>query len=181
MAGYPDGNARMSGAGWRIAGWGSAALLLLLPAIAMQFGDEVRWNAFDFAFGAALIVGVGVAFELVVRLSRNTAYRAGAAVALANAFLMTWANAAVGIIGSERDPINTMFTGIVVLALVAATIARFRAQSMAIVTAAVACAQFVAGAIGLTQDVRGAVLSSFFIVLWLASAALFRSAARTSS
>ena len=44
---------------WHIAGWGTAALLLLLPLIAMQFTDDVNWDATDFAFAAALIVGTG--------------------------------------------------------------------------------------------------------------------------
>jgi hypothetical protein len=163
---------------WRIAGWTAAAVLLLLPAVAMQLGDEVNWDAADFLFAAVLVIGTGVTFELAVWLSRSFAYRAGAAVALANVFLMTWANGAVGIIGSERDPINTMFTGIVLLALVGSVIARFRARAMAVAMLVAACAQLVAAAIGLTQDVRGAVLSGFFVVLWLASAVLFAMAAR---
>jgi hypothetical protein len=163
----------------RIAGWGAAGMLLLLPAVAMQLTDEVNWDAADFVFAGILVIGVGVAFELALRLSRNLAYRAGAAVALGNMFLITWANAAVGIIGSERNPTNWIFTGIVLLALVAAASMRFRARGMGLVMAAAACAQLVAAGIGLTQDVRGAVLSVFFVALWLTSALLFNAAARS--
>ena len=30
---------------WRVIMWGTAAFLLLLPAIAMQFTGEVTWDA----------------------------------------------------------------------------------------------------------------------------------------
>jgi hypothetical protein len=37
----------------RIAIWGTAAFLLLLPWVAMQFTTEVNWTLFDF-----LVIGV---------------------------------------------------------------------------------------------------------------------------
>jgi len=80
---------------WRVAGWSLAALLLLLPVIAMQFTREVNWTPFDFAFAAVMIGGVGIAFELTVRATRNNAYRSGFAIALAAAFLLIWMNGAV--------------------------------------------------------------------------------------
>ena len=41
---------------WRPAMWGGAALLLLLPLVAMQFTREVIWDAADFAiFGTMLV------------------------------------------------------------------------------------------------------------------------------
>ncbi|HYE85375.1 MAG TPA: hypothetical protein VEA16_03395 [Vicinamibacterales bacterium] len=178
MAGHLERGARTFGNRWRIAGWGTMAALLLLPLIAMRFTDEVNWDATDFAFATILMGGVGIGLELAVRMSRHFAYRAGAAAALAAAFLMTWANGAVGIIGSERDPINTIFTGIVALALITAAIARFRPRGMAVAMLTTACAQIVAGVIGFTLDPKGAMLSGIFVVLWLASAALFHKAAR---
>ena len=162
----------------RIAGWGAAGCLLLLPWVAMHFTEEVDWGPEDFVFAAVLIVGVGVALELAVRLSRNLAYRAGAAAALAAVFLMTWANAAVGIIGAVNNPINAIFPAIVLVALLGSVIARFRARGMAIAMAVAGGAQLVAVAIGLTQDVRGALLSGIFVLLWATSAALFATAAR---
>ena len=40
---------------WRTAVWGTAAFLLLLPLVAMQFTNEVNWDATDFAvFGTML-------------------------------------------------------------------------------------------------------------------------------
>lgn len=56
---------------WRIAAWGTAALLLVLPLVAMQFTDEVDWDVAAHALfvtalaqasvaAAALIAGLGL-------------------------------------------------------------------------------------------------------------------------
>lgn len=72
---------------WRIRAWGAAALLLLLPLVAMQFTDEVDWDVGDFAiFGAMLVVAGGI-YELAARMTENNAYRAAVGVALAAAFI----------------------------------------------------------------------------------------------
>ena len=39
----------------RITGWAFAAVLLLLPAIAMQFTSEIDWSPSDFIVMGALI------------------------------------------------------------------------------------------------------------------------------
>src|SRR5688572_17475229 len=94
---------------WRIAAWSAAALILLLPAAAMQFTDEVSWNAADFAFAAVLIAGTGIAFELAAKRSSSTTYRVAVGLALGAAVLLIWVNAAVGVIGSEDNPANLMY------------------------------------------------------------------------
>lgn len=82
---------------WRIAMWGAAAVLLLLPLVAMQFTSEVAWDPADFAiFGVMLAVACG-AFELAVRLTRQPAYRVLAGLALAGGFVLLWAQLAVGV------------------------------------------------------------------------------------
>jgi hypothetical protein len=161
---------------WRVAGWSIAALLLLTPLVAMQFTDEVNWTGFDFIFAAVLIGGVGLVFELAVRSTRNIAYRAGVGVALAAAFLTVWVNAAVGMIGSEDNPYNLLFLGVVAVALVGAIAARFRAAGTAAAMAVAAIAQACLGIIGLSADLRGGILSTALASLWLLSAALFRAA-----
>ena len=87
----------------RVTLWSLAALLS--PLVAMQFTDEVRWDAADFIFAGILIGSVGVAYELAVRMTGNSAYRAGAGFALAATFLTVWANGAVGMIGNEDNSI----------------------------------------------------------------------------
>ena len=162
----------------RIMLWSVAGLLLLLPLVAMRFTEEVNWTGSDFLFAAILIGGTGALFELAARMSRNSAYRAAAAAALAAAFLTIWVNAAIGMIGNEDNPYNLVFLGIVLLALAGAALARFRAEGMARAMAAAAVAQFAAGAVGLSSDVRGGIFSAAFALLWGLSAALFAKAAR---
>lgn len=164
------------GSPWRIAGWSIAALLLLLPAVAMQFTNEVNWDETDFIFAAVLFGTVGGVFELAVRMSRNWAYRGGVAAALAAAFLTIWANAAVGMIGNEDNSYNLLFLGVILLALVGSVSARFRATGIAIAMAVAAVAHAAVALGGLGVDQRGAIFSLVFAGFWLLSAGLFRKA-----
>jgi len=163
---------------WRVLGWGMATGPILLPLVAMQFTSEVNWTVGDFLFATLMIGSVGLAFELVVRASNSTAYRAGAATALAAAFLTVWVNGAVGMIGSEDNPYNLLFLGVIVLALIGSTLARFRARGMMLAMATCAVAQAFIGLFGLSADLRGGILATGFAAIWLVSAALFRNAAR---
>ncbi|HMG48559.1 MAG TPA: hypothetical protein VK614_14010 [Allosphingosinicella sp.] len=178
MAGLVEANTGWRGSPWRIALWGAAALLLLLPAVAMQFTDEVKWTAADFVFAGALIGGVGLAFELAVRMTPDPFYRTGVAAALAAAFLIMWANGAVGMIGSEGNPFNLLFYGVIALALAGAVAARFRPAGMARAMGLAAAAHALTAIIGLFADLRGGMVSTAFAGLWLLSAWLFRRAAR---
>lgn len=77
--------------------WGAIAVLLALPAIAMQFTHEVAWGSEDFAFAALLLVGAGLIYELAVwkLLTARARWVAGAVIVLA--VLGIWADAAVGV------------------------------------------------------------------------------------
>jgi hypothetical protein len=171
---------------WRIAAWSVAGFILLLPLIAMQFTDDVVWDAADFAFAAALLGGTGLVFELAVRKRVNSAYRAAAGVALAAAFILIWANAAVGLIGSEDNDANLMYGGVLAVGIIGALLARFRPQGMTLALFATAIVQALVAAIaliaGLGSPSRGLeeilILNGYFVALWLTSALLFRKAAR---
>lgn len=166
---------------WRIAAWTAAAAVLLAPLIAMQFTSDVNWTAADFAFAGTLLAAVGLAAELAVRRTRNRAYRAAAAIALATGLMLVWANAAVGILGSEDQPVNLVFHGIVALAIAGALLARFRPAGMARAMLATAVAQALSAALAIAA---GATVEAVFIVgfaaLWLVSSMLFKRAVRTS-
>ncbi len=167
---------------WRIAAWSAAALMLLLPGVAMQFTDEVAWSAGDFAAFAAMLAVAGAAFELAARRTRDKAYRAAVGIALAAAFLLVWANEAVGLIGSEDNPANLMFYGVLGVGIGGAVVARFRPRAMARVMVVTALAPVLVAAIALVAGWgRPPPLAiGFFVVLWLVSAWLFRRSGATS-
>ncbi len=171
---------------WRIAAWSAAALILLLPLIAMQFTDEVVWEVADFAVFGALLLGVGVTYELAARMTGNTAYRFAVGVALAAAFILVWVNGAVGIIGSEDDDANMMYGGVLAVAVIGAVIARFQPQGMALALSATALAQVLVTVVALITGLGSpesgpleiVAINGFFVALFVGSALLFRTAAR---
>ncbi len=162
----------------RVLAWSAAAVILLLPAVAMQFTDEVNWTAGDFILmGMMLLVACG-SFELATRVTRSLAYVVASAVAVGAAFLMTWINLAVGIIGSEDNPANLMFAGVLLVGFTGALLALFESRGMARAMLAAALAQaLVAVAAVVIYKAYTLVISAFFIVLWLTAAALYRRAA----
>lgn len=185
MAGNTENGGGRRGSRMRIAAWAAAALLLLLPLVAMQFTDEVVWDVTDFAFAGALLVGTGVTFELAARKTGDSAYRAAVGVALAAAFILIWVNGAVGVIGSEDNPANLMYFGVLAVGIIGALLARFQPLGMARALFATALAQtsvaVIAVIAGLGQPWSGplelSALNGFFVALFLGSAWLFRRAA----
>ena len=188
MASNPELAATRRGNRWRWAIWGTAAALLLLPLIAMQFGAEgVDWGPEDFiVMGAMLGLACG-AYELVTRLPGGRAYRAGFALAIFGCFFLVWINLAVGIIGSEDNPANQMYLAVLGIVIIGAVAVRGRAKGMMAVTALAAVAQVTIAAIALAgnlgadgigwpRDVIGC--TGIFVALWLGSAGLFRMAAK---
>ncbi len=170
--------------------WTGAVLILLMPLFAMQATDQVVWDMNDFIFFGALLVGVGVAFELAVRKTENAAYRCAVGVALAAVFILSGVNGAVGIIGTENDIANLMYGGVLAVGIIGAIIARFKPHGMARALFATALAQALVAVIALIAgfgytgpiwplDILMA--TGFFTALWLISAWLFRKAAREQS
>ena len=166
----------------RIAVWGTALFLLLLPWVAMQFTSEVVWDLTDFAvFGGMLLVVCG-SYELAARLTGNKTYRLAVGIALVGAFLLVWINLAVGIIGNEGSTANMVFFVIPVVGVVGALIARFESRGMARALVATAIAQALVAVIALIVGWGFIfVLTGFFILLWLTSAYLFWKAAKEQS
>jgi hypothetical protein len=162
------------GLNWRAMAWSAAAAVVALPLVAMQFTHEVQWTPSDFAFAAVLIGGVGLMFEIAVRLSSSVAYRSGIALALLAMFLLMWVNAAVGIIGSEENDANLMFAVVPLVAIGGACVARFRARGMAFAMVAAAVAQLgVAVVAFVSGEAMIFPITALFCALWLAAAWLF--------
>ena len=171
----------------RLIGWTAVAGLLIAPAIAMRFTDEVQWTTSDFVFAGVVLVGAGGIGELAVRASRDWSYRIGAGLAVLASVLLLWINGAVGIIGSEDHPANLLYLAVILAAFVGAVAGRFRADGLAL---SMVSAAWIQALIGVLAVLRGwgegseawprpvIVLSIVFCLIWLASAALFRRAAR---
>jgi len=170
---------------WRTIGWGGAVALLAIPFVAMRFTSDVNWSASDFISAGAMFAIIGGAFELAVRASSSRAYRAGAALALLGVLLTTWANLAVGIVGSEHNPANLWFFGALLVGVVGSCIARFRANGMSVAAFATAISLWLAFGIAWTSPTDEPFVShgvefagtSVFALMFLGSAALFRRSA----
>lgn len=74
---------------------------LLIPLVAMRFSDEVQWTGSDFAVAGVLIFVTLLVYELAVRRISSTKHRILAGIALAAAFVLIWAQLAVGIFSGD--------------------------------------------------------------------------------
>lgn len=163
---------------WSLAIWGTAAFLLLLPAVAMQFTDEVNWTASDFVFMGVMLTGACGGYELLARTTSNTSYRAAVGIAIVTAFLTVWVNAAVGMLGSEDNPANLLFGAVLGIGGIGAVLSWFRPMGMALSMGTVALAQAAVTVYALVGGyAEVAVHVGLFIIPWLLSAQLFRKAA----
>lgn len=167
--------------------WSAAVVILLIPLFLMQVTDQVVWDVTDFAVLGALLVVVGLTFELAVKKTINAAYRAATGVALAAAFILIGVNGAVGVIGTAHDDGNLMFGGVLALGIIGSIITRFKPRGMARVMFVTALAQALVAVIALIAGFgsRGPIWpvdilisTVFFTALWLLSAWLFQKAAR---
>ncbi len=73
------------------------AALLLVPAVAMRFTDEVAWGSGDFAAAAVLLFAAGLALRLIATRLRSVAGRAGLGALVLLTLLLAWAELAVGL------------------------------------------------------------------------------------
>jgi hypothetical protein len=165
----------------------ATALVLSVPLVAMQFIDEVAWGVFDFAVAAVLLGGTGLIHQLAARKAGNVAYRAAVGVALAAALFLVWSILAVGVIGDSGDAADLMYVGVLAVGFVGAVVARFQPHGMACALLAMALAQALVAVIALIAGKHQAPISSvseilgvnaLFVALFIASAWLFRHAAR---
>ena len=187
MAGNTESDGGRRG-GWRKAVWGTAVFLWLLPLVAMQFTAEVNWDETDFIVWGVILSAAAGTYELAARMTRNSAYRIAVGIAIVAAFLLVWINGAVGIIGSEANPANLMYFGVLAVGVIGTLIARFRPHGMGRALFAMATAQMLIPVIALitwSPDVTswgaaGVVgvffLNAAFAMLFVGSALMFRRA-----
>lgn len=144
------------------------------------------WDLADFAAAGVLLLGAALAYRLAVGKAADAAYRAAAGIAVAAGLILVWMNLAVGLIGSEDNPANLMYLGVLAVGIVGALIARLRPQAMAGAMLAAALAQALVAAIalvaGLGYPSSGPLeivgVNGLFVALFAASAWLFRRAHR---
>lgn len=164
--------------------------LLLIPLLAMQFTGEVDWDETDFIVMGILIFATGFSYKLVTMKSGNVMYKTGVGLAFLTGFLLVWVNLAVGIIGSEDNPVNLLYFGVLAVGIIAALFTRFQPKGMAFVMFAIAVAHTLAAGIvligGFYQSPPSTVfhiigINGFFITLFSLSGGLFWLAAEESN
>ena len=68
----------------------AAGFLLLIPAVAMRFTDDVNWTALDFATMGFMLLCTGLAIEFVLRSIKVTWLKVAAVAAVLFGFVMVW-------------------------------------------------------------------------------------------
>jgi len=179
------------GGGRRRSLWKSPALItalvLLIPLLGNHFVDGWNWDLRGFVLAGTLIFCTGLTFELVTRNVDTIAYRAAVGVALVATFLLIWMNFVQ--VADDVNPAAVMYFAVPIVGIIGAAMARFQPGRMARALFATALAQALVLAIALisrnpqltswTSGVsRGFGLNTLFLMLFVGSALLFRTAAR---
>jgi hypothetical protein len=164
-------------------------LILLVPLTAMQFTDEVNWDAADFVIAWVLMTTVGLVYKLLTNRANDSRYRLAVGIAVAAGVILVWGNLAVGFIGSEDHPANLMYFGVLAAGAIGSAIARFKPHGMSLSLFAMAFLQAMVPVIALiiwqppfsVGVLKVFILNSVFVVLFAVSGFLFRKVGRDQS
>ena len=155
-------------------------VVLLIPLWGVIYVDDWNWDWHGFVIAGAFVFSAAMLYEFAAKTMRNRAYKLAVGLAVTTSFLVAWSNFVQAV---DVNLFNFMYHGVVVLGLVGAAVARFRARGMAVVMAAMAIAQALVPLIALVfwNTKLAGVLggNGVAIVLFAVSAWLFRRAART--
>lgn len=77
-----------------------AAALLSVPLIAMQFTNEMNWDARDFTIMGCMLFGTVTIIEVVLRSIQSTNKRIIFCGCILLLFFLVWAELAVGVFGT---------------------------------------------------------------------------------
>lgn len=164
--------------------------VLTIPAAAMLLRIEGwDWGAADFVVMGGLLAAAVAAYQFVAVRTPNRAYRFAAGLAVFTGLVLIWLNAAVGLIGSEDNPANLLYSGVIIIGLGGAAIARLQPLGMSRALAMTALAQFLVPIVALIiwrPDFSPGVLQIFllnfcFVLLFAGSALGFRRSARAGT
>jgi hypothetical protein len=165
-------------------------LILLIPFIAMQFSQEVDWTLSDFVIAGTLLFGTGMTYTLVTRKSGEIAYRLAIGFALFTGLFLIWVNMAVGIIGSENNEFNLLYSFVIFTGLIGAFLSKFKPRGLMFTLFSMAGVQAVLTAValmtGMSQIAESSVIeilsvNGFFFTLFLIAGLLFRYAGDESN
>ncbi|MDQ8005751.1 MAG: hypothetical protein REI64_13180 [Pedobacter sp.] len=82
------------------ATFGIIAFLLAIPAVAMQFTNQVDWKLGDFIIMGALLTITGLAIELVTQKVKTANGRILLTIVMLIVLFLIWAELAVGVFGT---------------------------------------------------------------------------------
>lgn len=108
----------------------TTGVLLLIPLLGMQFSTEVTWTLFDFIVAGMLLFGTGLLYKFTTIKYSNFRYKIAVAFALFSGLFLIWVNLAVGLIGSEGNPINLLYFGVIVIGILGAVMGRLNPNKM---------------------------------------------------
>ncbi|QNH61686.1 hypothetical protein [Hymenobacter sediminicola] len=131
-----------------------------------------------------LLLLLGLLYLLVASRGRSGAYKWAVGVAVVASLLLVWGNLAVGFIGSEDNPVNLLYGGVLLVGFIGAVVVKLQPQGMARAMFATALAQFAVPFIALLIKrpelnmgvLWVIVLNTVFAGLWVAAGWLFRRA-----
>lgn len=165
------------------------ALILVILLLENHFGEGWNWHLRTFVLLGSLVFGLGLTYQLVTRNLDTIAYRAAVGIALVAAlpvFWMNWVQAADGV-----NPAALMYLWVLIVGIIGAALARFQPNAMSRALFVTALAQALILAIVVIRNLqatpwtapvwRGFGGNTLFLVLFVASAWLFRVAAGAGS
>ena len=160
--------------------------VLLIPLWGEFYVDGWNWGWRGFVNAGAFVFSAALTYQLAAKTMSNRAYRFAMGLSVTAAFVLTWVNF---VRMADVNPANAMYFAVPVIGFVSSAVARLRARGMALALVATAIAQMLVPFVALiflkTNLAQGEAVPVFgmngvFVVLFAASALLFRLAARTN-
>lgn len=166
-------------------------VILLIPFVGNYVSAEFDWTTSDFVFMGILLFGASFTFEMVARLSGNAMFKWAVGIVTVATLLLTWMNLAVGIIGSEDNPINALYFLVIPVGFLGLIASQMKAKGLAVTAYLMSATVMAVPFIGLAvnrpamDDLPGIIgvfmITAFYAALYLGSGLLFRTVAGAKS
>jgi len=162
-----------------------SGLILLIPLVLTLLGKWQWDKPRGYVLAFVVLFAFGLTYELVAKKMNNKAYRFGVGVALVTTFVLVWGNFIQA--ADDVNPAAMMYLWVPLVEIIGAAIARFRPDGMARAMFVTALAQALVLAYVLmvrnpqvtpwtAAVLRGFAGNAFDVLLFVASALLFRRA-----